>query len=174
MRPLRLLTLLLIAASLFGVAAQGASAQSDEETVTAQIDIPTVLRVEVDETMIDFGTPDAEDFQQGYVEATQNNHVEHWGNVPHDLQIQAQAEFFSVSGASEDPEKPAADLEWSPAGEESWQGLSTAAENIVSDVGPGGFAGPNGQEISYRMLLDFEDDLPGDYELTFTYVVVPN
>lgn len=154
---------------LFGAA--GASAQVN---ATASITIPTLLQITVDQTAVTFPQPTLADYTTGNVASAVTSTVSTRGNVSHDVMITADAGVmtFAASTGAADPNKPAADLQWSGDTGTTWNSLSTTAGLVADALARGTNAAA--AAVTYRMLLDEATDEPGTYSLGFTYTVVAN
>jgi len=168
------LLLLAAAVAMFGATARTANAQAtgigtSSATVpaTAQLTIGSILYISIDINSITFPTPTASEFGLGVVSANETSTLTYFGNVAHDVEIQANAGAFTPSGSTYS--KPAADLEYSVGGA-AFVPISTTAADIVT-AEP---AGLGTTTVDYQITLDEALDVPGTYDLGFTYTVVPN
>lgn len=169
------LLLLTAAVAMFGVNARTASAQatgigstSASVPASAQLTIGSILFINIDINDITFPTPTATEFGLGVVDANETSTLTYFGNVPHDVEIKANASAFTPSGASSYA-KPASDLEYSVGGA-AFIPISATAADIVT----GNSAGSASTTVDYQILLNEALDVPGTYDLGFTYTVVPN
>lgn len=157
--------------ALVALSAGALSAQNpavDSRTATATITIPTLLHIDVTNLAVDFPSPSFDDFDATYVDASSSASViDTRGNVLHDVTIAADAATFTGPYA-----KNADDLEWSIDGGSSWSPLLTTENDVATGVSRG--LNTNVATVSYRLMLDAANDIPGDYSLNFTYTVVPN
>lgn len=155
------------------VAACGSKPCSATQTATASISVPIVLYMNVTNTSIAFGNATANDFSAGYRDAATSSVVSAGGNVTHSVTLQANAANFTPSNTVTGYtawNKPATDLHWSTDG---FASSNNAASTSATALASGASAGFNASlaTISYRMLLDWGNDTPGDYSLGMTYTV---
>ena len=169
------LLLLTAAVAMFGATARTANAQATDFGTTsatvpasAQLVIGSILFISIDANNITFPTPTATEFAAGVVDGNETSTLTYFGNVPHDIEIKANASAFTPSGASSYA-KPASDLEYSVDGG-SFAPISTTAADVVT----GNPAGPGSTTVNYQILLDEGLDVPGTYDLGFTYTILPN
>jgi hypothetical protein len=168
------LLLLTAAVAMFGATARTANAQatgigttSATVPATAQLTIGSILFISIDINDITFPTPTATEFDLGVVDANETSTLTYFGNVAHDVEIAANATAFTPSGSTYS--KPASDLEYSVNGA-AFVPISTTEADIVT----GNPAGAGTATVDYQILLDEALDVPGTYDLGFTYTVVPN
>ncbi len=169
------LLLLTAAVAMFCATARTADAQatgigttSASVPATAQLTIGSILFISIDNNNITFPTPTATEFGLGLVDGNETSTLTYFGNVAHDVEIKANAAAFTASGGSSYA-KPATDLEYSVDGG-TFASISTTEADVVS----GNPAGGGSTTVDYQILLDESLDVPGTYDLGFTYTVVPN
>ena len=166
---MRKLATMLVAAAAMSVAT-GVEAQTTA-AASASITIPTLLTIGVTNTTVAFAQPAFTDYDAGSIAAAATSVISTRGNLVHDVTVASNAAAFTWAGTGTDPNKTAADLEWSTDGS-TWTGLTTTATDVATALGRGQNA--NAATVSYRMLLDEANDIPGTYSLNFTYTVVAN
>lgn len=171
---MRKLLLFTAAIAIFGATASrveaqatGIGATSASVPASAQLTIGSILFISIDINGITFPTPTATEFGLGVVEANETSTLTYFGNVAHDVEIKANAGSFTPSGSTYS--KPAADLEYSVGGA-AFVPISTTAADIVT-AEP---AGLGTTTVDYQIVLDEALDVPGVYDLGFTYTIVPN
>lgn len=167
------LLLLTAAVAMFGATARTANAQatgigttSASVPATAQLTIGSILFISIDVNNITFPTPTATEFDLGVVDANETSTLTYFGNVAHDVEIEANTGAFSTTSTYS---KPASHLEYSVDGA-AFVPISTTAADVVT----GNPAGAGSATVDYQILLDESLDVPGTYDLGFTYTVVPN
>lgn len=161
--------------ALFLVVAGVATAEAQQSTTaTAQINIPTVLFMDVTGTTINFDDPTASDFENGVIAANNSSTIDTKGNVAHDVTVQAEADNFTGGSGT----KPATDLVWSTSGAISAPGDGTSVPqssgspvDVATALSQGN---PAAITVDYGILLDYSTDDPATYTLDFTYTVVAN
>jgi hypothetical protein len=168
------LLLLTAAVAMFGATARTANAQATgigtttaSVPATAQLTIGSILFINIDINDITFPTPTATEFGLGLVGANETSTLTYFGNVAHDVEIKANATAFTPTGSTFS--KPATDLEYSVDGA-AFVPISTTEADIVT----GNPAGGGSTTVGYQILLDEALDVPGTYDLGFTYTIVPN
>ncbi|MBW3553835.1 MAG: hypothetical protein KY466_09995 [Gemmatimonadetes bacterium] len=153
------------AIAVFG--ASGVAAQT--ANMNASVTIPTLLSITVNQPGVTFGTPTFADYDAGFIGGAVSTVVDTWANVSHDVSIATTATAMSYTGTGTDPLKAVGDLQWNAGS--GFVGLSNTAADVVSNLDPGTHA--SAATVTYRMLLTTAD-IPGTYELGFTYTVVAN
>ena len=150
-----------------GVSARDANAQATADA-TATLTIGSVLYIDITNGSITFPNPGATEFQAGYVGANETSTLDFGGNVAHDVTIKADAGQFTplVAGYN----KSAGDLEYSLDAGATFAAITTGEVDIVT----GNPAGTGSQDVNYRVALDEVNDVPGTYQLDFTYTIWPN
>ena len=153
------------------VGATEANAQTSA-SASAGITIPTLLKLTVTNTTVTFGSPTFTDYDAGEIGmSSAATVIDTRGNVSHDVQIAAGGANMTYTGSHTPAAKPVSDLQWSTDGA-TWTGLSTTATNVATALARGTNAGA--ATVQYKMLLDAVDDMPGDYDVSFTYTIVAN
>ncbi|MEJ2678029.1 MAG: hypothetical protein P8174_03015 [Gemmatimonadota bacterium] len=165
---MRKLTVTLLGAFvLFGATSLAA------QTATATVTVPMILSISLTGNSFDFG-PTQTDFDADSMAAGGTSVLSTRGNVPHEIDITADAASFTFTQNTtypySDPSKPASDLHWSTGS--GWTPLSTAATPVVQNLARGAHA--TAATVSYYLMLSYANDVPGTYALNFTYTVVPN
>ena len=170
------LLLLAAAVAMFGATARTANAQdtgigttSASVGASARLTIGSILFISIDVNNISFPTPTATEFDLGVVDANETSTLTYFGNVPHAVEIAANASAFTPDGTTTTYNKPASDFEYSVDGA-AFVPISTTAAEIV----PASSAGAGSADVAYQVRLDEGLDLPGTYDLGFTYTVVAN
>lgn len=163
-----------LAVALLLVVAGVATAEAQSTTATAEINIPTVLFMDVSGTTVSFDDPAAADFENGVIPANNSTTIDTKGNVAHDVTVQAEADNFSGGSGN----KPAGDLIFSTGGGISAPGDGTSVPESSGspvDVATALSRGnPGAVTVDYGILLDYTTDEPDTYTLDFTYTVVAN
>lgn len=139
------------------------------QELTASITIGELLSIDVSNTTVGFDTPDFDDFDTGWIVSGDQSVIDTRGNVEHRVTITADGPTMAFLG-DDDPSKPAEDLEWDAGS--GFVGISETSADVVADLARGANSGA--ATVSYRMLLDETEDVPGDYSLGFTYTVTAN
>lgn len=163
-----------LAVALLLVVAGVATAEAQSTTATAEINIPTVLFMDVSGTTVNFTDPAASDFENGVIPADNSTTIDTKGNVAHDVTVQAEADNFTGGSGN----KPATDLVWSTSGAVSAPGdgnsvpqSSGSPVDVATALSQGN---PSAITVDYGILLDYGTDEPATYTLDFTYTVVAN
>ncbi|HSH46209.1 MAG TPA: hypothetical protein VK966_10150 [Longimicrobiales bacterium] len=141
------------------------------ENATASIEIPELLSIGVTNTSVTFDQPAVADWDLGFIGASSGaSTVSTRGNVTHRVTIEADAATMTYTGSHTDPGKVAGDLQWDAGS--GFAGLTTGGADVVTGLTPGSHAAA--AAVTYQMLLDEAQDVPGTYSLGFTYTVVAN
>lgn len=169
MRILKVLVALVAGALgvVMGMAQTSVTANS-----TAVFTVPTLIRLAVDVYTIDFGSLTLDDYDRGYKDAVEAQTVFVWSNRTWTLSVAAESATWTGPWA-----KPASDLQLRVASVSKPErvtsylstltGLTTANLPIAQGL-PGG----NIQHtMDFRVLVDWDNDVAGDYELAFTYTL---
>jgi len=165
-------TRLLVTVGLALLSASTVLGVTENSTVVAQISANQKLSV--DTTTIDFGSIGATDFDTGYKELIEAQTITVWSNVDWVLNVVANAAAFSYSGDYTDPGKPASDLYIRTSSSHS-KVTDTIAYAPLNTTGfwiaKGGRGGNISLTVDFKLLLDYAQDLPGNYTLTITYTL---
>lgn len=150
--------------------ASAVSAQSVHGS--ASIHVPSLLTFNVTNTTVTFNDPTFADFDAGLIGASSlGSVISTRGNVPHVVQIAADAATMTYTGSETLPSpKSASDLQWATDGS-TWSGLSTTDTDVATYTRG---AHADATTVTYQMLLDIANDYPGDYSLAFTYTILAN
>jgi hypothetical protein len=159
------LLLLTAAVAMFGATARTANAQTTVPA-NAELTIGSILFISILNSDITFPTPTATEFSAGLDGANETSTLTYFGNVAHDVEIKANTGAFTTTSTYS---KPASHLEYSVNGT-AFVPISTTEADVVT----GNPAGGGSATVDYQILLDESLDVPGTYDLGFTYTVVPN
>ena len=165
--------LMTAALAVLALSATDLAAQSQNANVS--VNIPTVLAITVDVQNIAFPSATAADFAAGYANTATTSTIDTRGNVAHDVTIHTTATEFNYTdtyGTGETPSKPIGHLEWTANAGGNWTSITGTQADVATALARG--AHPGAAEIGYRIVLDASTDVPGDYDLGFTYTVVAN
>lgn len=152
-------------AFLLGTATH-AYGQSDQEIVTVQWTVPTLLMLDVDANLVTIPVTTAD------VGTTISNGgsstLSFKGNLQMDLDLSPGALSQPAGGS-----KAASDLKWNASG----TGVVTAAGDMgaaspsfATGIAPGDYTLGNGVDITYDLVVNW-DDLPGPYSIPVTYTL---
>jgi hypothetical protein len=113
-------------------------------------------------------TPSQADFDAGFIDGA-TAELRTKGNTPHEIRVSAATSTFAYTGAvTPTPSKAASDFQWK-VGAGSYLGMSTSPNSV------GTFPrGVHDTTVDYQLILDYVNDPQGQYDLTYTYEVVPN
>lgn len=160
----------LVAGMVMGVVTGFAASVSQGST--AVFTVPTLIRLSLDTSMIDFGALTMDDYDLGYKEALAAQIVTVWSNRDWTLTVAADSDTW------EGPwDKPASDLELKVASvskpgrvdeyASDYFGLSTSAQDVAT-----GFPGGNiAFTMDFKVLVSWDNDVAGNYSLGFTYTL---
>lgn len=137
---------------------------------TAQFTVPTLIRLALSTSTINFGTLTEADYDAGQKTVLAAQGVQIWSNKSWTLTVAANAGTWTGPWA-----KPAADLLWRAGTADgrvtshvnTFTGLTTGATQVAA-----GTKGGNIQlSMDFRVLVSWENDPAGDYSLGFTYTL---
>lgn len=169
-RPPLFLSLGLTALLWVSVLPTPAHAQTGiEEPGNAVLIVSPVLLLDISNATVTFPEPTDDDFGAGFVMSEVASSISHGANVPHNVEIAADTEMFQSQALGGPSAKPASDLQFDFDGG-GWQPLSTAAQTLVANAAAGRFESVG--DVTYRVALDLESDVPDTYDLDFTYTVI--
>jgi hypothetical protein len=139
---------------------------------TATFTVPTLIRLTVDTATIDFGSLTMDDYDRGYKELLSGQIVTVWSNQSWTLTVAADTEKWTGPWA-----KPARDLQLRVAHVNrpdrvspfslDYFGLSTTPATVSTGVPGGNIA----FTMDFRVLVSWDNDVPGDYFLGFAYTL---
>ena len=168
MRSLKVLAVLM--GAVMGVVTGLAASVSQGST--AIFSVPTLIRLTVDTATINFGSLTMDDYDLGYKELLGAQIVTVWSNRDWTLTVAANSATWTGPWA-----KPASDLELKVASvskpgrvtsyASAYFGLATTAQDVAVGIPGGNIA----FTMDFRVLLDWDNDVAGDYSLGFTYTL---
>ncbi len=166
---------LILAAFALVLAAPAMAQPATSASVTATLNVPTVLHIGVSSTAVSF-TGDYDAYEAGYAAGSAATTVSHRGNVQHSVTLASDAASFTATdpttpASTTDPAraaKPASDLSFDVDGADAWAGVSTTDTDVVTGAARGAHTGPS---VAYRIALAYADDTPGTYTLGLTYTI---
>jgi hypothetical protein len=139
---------------------------------TAQFSVPTLIRLTLSTTTINFGTLTEADYDAGQKDLVAAQGIQIWSNRNWALTVAANAGTWTGPLGTA---KPAADLLWRATTADgrvtshvsTLTGLATGATQVAA-----GNRGGNVQlSMDFRVLVSWENDPAGDYSLGFTYTL---
>ncbi len=137
---------------------------------TAQFTVPTLIRLTVYPAIVDFGTLTDADFDAGRKDALNPQEVRVWSNRDWSLSVAATSATWTGPWA-----KPSTDLRWQVVAVDSrvtwYQGSWTALTLGATQAATGSRGGNIAVKFAFELLVDWAEDLPGDYTLGFTYTL---
>jgi len=137
---------------------------------TAQFTVPTLIRLTLSTSTINFGTLTEADYDAGQKTVSAAQGLQIWSNRAWTLTVAANAGTWTGPWA-----KPSTDLLWRAGTADgrvtshvnTFTGLTTGATQVA--------AGTRGGDIQlstdFRVLVSWENDPAGDYSLAFTYTL---
>lgn len=172
---MKLMIMLLLVTALFlglGVVATADAIKSSTATATA----PSIFSLSVSTDTIDFGTLNETDYSAGYKELASAQQLTIKSNCTWVLYVKADTANFSYTGGATGVSKPCADLNWESAtavggkitaASTAYTGLTTADAQVAAG-NPGGNITV---ATSFKLLLSYDNDPPGNYSLGITYTL---
>ena len=143
------------------VSAQTCTGNPCNVTTTATLTVVDVLRLTLDLTATNLGTPSEADFTAGNILSV-GPVATAKANRPWTVSVQSTAAAFAYSGALTDPVKPASDLHWdTTVGGTYTNAMSTTAATLKTGAATAGTS----QGIFYKTLLSYLSDVTGSYAL---------
>jgi hypothetical protein len=137
---------------------------------TAQFTVPTLIRLVLSTSTINFGTLTEADYDAGQKDLVAAQGLQIWSNRNWTLTVAANAGTWTGPWA-----KPAADLLWRATTADgrvtshvsTFTGLTIGATQVAA----GNRGGNIGLSMDFRVLVSWENDPAGDYSLGFTYTL---
>ena len=169
MKRVRVLAVLMAGVVMGVVSGMGQSVSADS---TAVFSVPTLIRLVLNVTTIDFGTLTEADYDRGYKEAPGAQIVSVWSNRRWILSVAAKEEQWTGQWA-----KPASDLRLRVASVNRPDRITDYLRDLTGLTRGGftiaeGLPGGNLQHtMDFRVLVSWENDVPGAYSLGFTYTL---
>lgn len=129
--------------------------------------------VALNPTSVTFTPVHLSDFDTGYKEVGQALYVT--SNASWVVTVRSTSPTWVYAGTRTDPLKPAGNLEWRAASvapqvtavSTLLTGLTTSDKQVASGVSGTGIA----VQMTLRMLLSYDADVPGSYSLAFVYTI---
>ena len=144
------------------------------------ITVPTILQISGNGLSIGFAQATDADYQAGYASSTSGPTLQHRGNVPYKITIQAQSGgvmAFVPDAGSTDPSKPVGDLMLrATTGAELTSYMPVGAAGTALPLYTRSGSGKGGTlftQIDAQLLLDYSKDPPGTYSTTVVFTIVP-
>lgn len=137
---------------------------------TAQFTVPTLIRLALSTSTINFGALTEADYDAGQKTVGTAQAIQIWSNKSWTLTVAANTGTWTGPWA-----KPSTDLLWRAATADgrvsshvsTFTGLATGAAQVAA-----GTRGGNIQlAMDFRVLVSWEDDPAGDYSVGFTYTL---
>ncbi len=169
MRSLKVLAVLV--AGVMGVVS-GMAQTSVTANSTAVFTVPTLIRLQVNVATIDFGALTMNDYDLGYKDALGAQIVSVWSNRTWTLSVAADSATWTGPWA-----KPASDLQLrvasvnKPERVTDYLGTLTGLTTVGFVIAEGLPAGNIQHTMDFRVLVDWDNDVAGDYSLGFTYTL---
>lgn len=158
-----LLTVLALALMIPSVAKAQTSAGG-----TVQLNVNQMLSINYQNPNAVTFTPVQADFDAGLIDGA-TAELRTKGNTPHEILVSSNAAAFTYFGSvTPAPVKSSADFQWK-VGSGAYVGMSTTAASVGTYN-----RGVNLTTVDYQLLLDYVADPEGQYDLAYTYEVVPN
>lgn len=137
---------------------------------TAQFTVPTLIRLALSTSTINFGTLDEADYDAGGKTALSAQGIQIWSNRPWTLTVAANTGTWTGPWA-----KPSTDLLWRASTTDgrvsSYVSTFTALVTGATQVAAGTRGGNIQLSMDFRVLVSWENDPAGDYSLGFTYTL---
>ncbi len=169
MKSLKVLAVLV--AGVMGVVS-GMAQTSVTAGSTAVFTVPTLIRLQLDVDVINFGALTMDDYDTGYKDALAAQVVYVWSNRSWTLSVAADSATWTGPWP-----KPASDLQLRVASVNKPERI-TYFLDVLTGLTTGGFTiaeglpGGNFQHtMDFRVLVSWENDVAGDYSLGFTYTL---
>lgn len=137
---------------------------------TAQFTVPTLIRLVLSTSTVNFGTLTEDDYDAGQKTLLSAQGIQIWSNRDWKLSVVADASTWTGPWA-----KPSTDLLWRATTSDGrvtdYESTFTALKTEAAVVA-GGTRGGNIQlSMDFRVLVSWENDVAGDYSLAFTYTL---
>jgi hypothetical protein len=158
-----MLTALVLAFLIPGLAQAQTSAGG-----TVQLNVNQMLSIQYTNPNAVTFTPVQADFDAGFIDGAAAE-LRTKGNTPHEILVSSDASTFTYFGSvSPAPSKASTDFQWK-VGSGTYVGMTTSTASV------GTFnRGVHNTTVDYQLLLDYVADPQGQYDLAYTYEVVPN
>jgi len=156
---------------LLGLAANTANAQTCtgnpcSVTTTATLTVNDVLRLTLDAITTDLGTPVEADFDAGFKASAGPNSTVKANRPWHVSVVGVNTVKFTYTGSLTDPNKPASDLLWGTVAG-TYGNDASASATLFSGNGTAG----SSQQIFYKTLLSYTNDVTGSYALDVKFTL---
>lgn len=137
---------------------------------TAQFTVPTLIRLALSTSTINFGALSEADYDAGQKTLLGAQGIYIWSNRSWVLTVAANTGTWTGPWA-----KPSTDLRWAAATTDhrvssyvsAFTGLTTGATQVAAGTRGGNI----GLSMDFRVLVSWENDPAGDYTLGFTYTL---
>lgn len=137
---------------------------------TAQFTVPTLIRLVLSTSTINFGTLTEADYDAGEKTLLGAQLIQIWSNRNWVLTVAANSAVWTGPWA-----KPSTDLRLQATTTDgrvtSWMTAFTGLEPVAAVVAAGNRGGNIQLSMNFRVLVSWENDPAGDYLLGFTYTL---
>lgn len=137
---------------------------------TAQFSVPTLIRLTLSTSTINFGSLTEEDYDAGQKTLLAAQGIQIWSNKGWTLTVAANAGTWTGPWA-----KPTTDLLWRAVTTDgrvsSHVSTFTGLTSWAAQVAAGTKGGNIPLTMDFRVLVSWENDPAGDYSLAFTYTL---
>ena len=135
---------------------------------TVQLNVNQMLSINYDNPNAVTFTPVQADFDAGFIDGA-TAELRTKGNTPHEILVSADAANFTYFGSvTPAPSKASTDFQWK-VGSGAFVGMSTSTASVGTYN-----RGVHVTTVDYQLILDYVADPQGQYDLAYTYEVVPN
>ena len=162
-RPL--VGILLVAAVRTASAQNTCTGNPCNVTTTATLTVNDVLRLTLDATTTSLGTPVEADFDAGFKDASGPTTTVK-ANRPWHVAVVGTTSAFAYTGSLTNPNKPASSLKWGIVSG-TYPNDASASATLSSGNGTSG----SSQQIFYRTLLSYTNDVTGSYALDVKFTL---
>ena len=135
---------------------------------TVQLNVNQMLSINYDNPNAVTFTPAQGDFDAGFIDGA-TAELRTKGNTPHEILVSSDAANFTYFGSvTPAPSKTSADFQWK-VGSGAYVGMTTTTASVGTYN-----RGVHVTTVDYQLILDYVADPQGQYDLAYTYEVVPN
>jgi hypothetical protein len=157
--------MLLVGLASRSVAAQSCTGNGCNITTTATLTVPDVLSLTLSSLTTSLGTPGTADFAASGIAASGPSATV-VANRPWHVSVVANAAVFTYTGSLTNPNKPASDLTWGTVA-----GTYGQSANVSATLFSGNGTAGSSQQIFYRTLLSYANDVTGSYALDVKFTL---
>ncbi|MBB63840.1 MAG: hypothetical protein CMO81_02130 [Waddliaceae bacterium] len=140
---------------------------AQELNVLVQMTVPPLQNLELSQNSLNMPESKTEDFDRGYIDFPDALTLNISSNVPWKVLVHTE----DLTLTNRNPPKPLADLLWKRSKRNRYRALRNKTRRVARSQNP---VFDRKIDLDFRVLLDWVDDSPGNYQTTLIFTVAGN